>query len=226
MKILALAALMLGWSAHAAGPMAVSVGDPIDGRLTLLETQDAGQTWTTIPGPKVVDGEYGFAASGSGIVYGKNGRCLIATGGARARVLTSVDHGKTWQESLTKVRQGNASSGFFSIAEHLGGSAVAVGGDYKNPQQTASNYAFRSNISGDWTVGDSLLPHKACVKFLTATRVLCVGRTGIALSEDAGRTWQAISDESFYTFDVDSSNGDIYLAGANGRMAHLRLPKK
>jgi photosystem II stability/assembly factor-like uncharacterized protein len=44
----------------------IAFGDPIDGRLLILRTSDAGESWTEAPleqRPRVQDGQAGFAAS-------------------------------------------------------------------------------------------------------------------------------------------------------------------
>ena len=53
------------------GRHAVLYGDPVGGRLDIYLTSDGGETWKPLPErqrPKLEEGEYGFAASGSGIV--------------------------------------------------------------------------------------------------------------------------------------------------------------
>lgn len=199
------------------------IGDPIDGQLFLLKATVSGEMWRRIPGPKMADGEYGFAASGTGIVA--TGACVatVATGAAAARVLMTDDSGETWKSVNSRVRHGNQSSGIFSVAVHPSGAAIAVGGDYMSPEADTNTYAWREGADTEWRVGSSKLPHKACVRFLDRRRVLCSGRTGIAFSADSGRTWKQISNESFYTFVVDPKFDRILLAGANGRIGILKL---
>lgn len=198
------------------------IGDPIDGQLFLLKASDYGQKWKRIPGPKMADGEYGFAASGTGVVTLGHYSATVATGAAAARVLTTNDAGKTWMSADSHVRRGNQSSGIFSIAVHSTGAAVAVGGDYMSPDIDTKTYAWRATADSAWQTGSSKLPHKACVRFLTSRHVVCVGRTGVAISRDAGRTWKHVSDESFYAMAVDQMTDRIVLAGADGRIGILK----
>ena len=198
------------------------IGDPIDGQLFLLKAADSGQKWSRVPGPKMAAGEYGFAASGTGIVTSGSSSAVVATGAAAARVLTTNDSGRTWKSAKSHVRYGNQSSGIFSIATGPEGMAIVVGGDYKSPETDSATYAWRETSDSDWNVGKSRLPHKACVKILDSRHAVCVGRTGIALSRDSGRTWQQVSDESFYTMAVDQMTDRIVLAGADGRIGILK----
>lgn len=196
------------------------IGDPIDGRLFLLSTTDHGATWQRVDGPAMDEGEYGFAASGTGVVTRADGRAWVATGAASCRVLTTADYGRTWQAAACDVRHGTEGSGIFSVAVS-GQTAIVVGGDYLKPDEAANNCAISDDGGATWQAVDCQMPHKACVRFV-GDDILTVGRTGIMLSRDAGQTWQTVSTESFYTFDV-AADGTVYLAGAKGRVARLRL---
>ena len=92
-------------------------GDPIDGRLELLVTVDGGESWTKLPFiscPKVSEGEYAFAASGSQITS-KGSSIWIGTGGSNASVFKSNDFGSSWNSIPTNMIQGKPSQGIFSI---------------------------------------------------------------------------------------------------------------
>ena len=50
------------------GEHGIAFGDPIDGRMTLIKTDDGGNTWHDVPfeeRPEVPDGVHAFAASGT-----------------------------------------------------------------------------------------------------------------------------------------------------------------
>ena len=50
------------------GEHGIAFGDPIDGRMTLIKTDDGGDTWHDIPfeeRPEVPQGVHAFAASGT-----------------------------------------------------------------------------------------------------------------------------------------------------------------
>ena len=115
------------------------LGDPIDGRFTILTTDDGGANWkpSSPEGmPPALAGEGAFAASGT---------CLVVEGrrtpgsepeeGQVSRVFRSTDRGRTWTAHDTPILAGNASSGIFSLAFRDPNHGVAVGGDYKQPDR-------------------------------------------------------------------------------------------
>jgi photosystem II stability/assembly factor-like uncharacterized protein len=206
----------------------VLAGDPIEGRLTVFTTQNGGADWVSMDGPVVAAEEYGFAASGTGVVLDSDGRIGIITGGSRCRFHRfDVSIGR-WTSTDIGIRSGNASSGAFSVA-FLDSLGIAVGGDYKRPQQAERNLARTHDAGASWEVYSGEMPHKACVLGLSESLWLACGRTGIAVSTDAGITWQQLQDESFYTMatqqDADRAAGHhvVWLAGAEGRVGRLRL---
>lgn len=201
-------------------------GDPINGRLDMYRTTDGGATWEQVPKtqrPRLKEGEYGFAASGTGIVM-REGNIWIATGGSVARVHHSADSGKTWSAIDTPVRSGNESSGIFSIDFIDSERAVVVGGDYKLPELDRNNVARSIDGGKSWVpLPQCRMPHKACVRFLGDGRLLTCGRTGVAFSSDHGQTWQVITTDSYFTLAVDRDTGSGFLAGSNGRVARFEL---
>ena len=93
------------------GKRGVAFGDPVGGRLALARTTDGGRTWTEVPErnrPQVLEGEGGFAASGTAITA-REGTVWIGTGaGPRARVLRSTDAGATWTAHETGTMVGSS----------------------------------------------------------------------------------------------------------------------
>ncbi len=100
----------------------VAFGDPLNGRLLMIETNDGGTTWTELATrrrPPVGQQEGGFAASGTCLTVGEQGRVWIGLGGApapgeptNARVVYSHDAGKTWRTADTPLPR-SASAGVF-----------------------------------------------------------------------------------------------------------------
>jgi len=213
-----------GLAFHPNGRRGVLFGDPIAGRLDLYHTRDGGLTWARASAPQrpaLQKGEYGFAASGTGVVL--HGRHIwIATGGSLARVLHSPDDGLSWTARDTGIRSGNDSSGIFSIAVIDDRTLVAVGGDYARPERDTGNVARTIDRGQTWTPLPAVrMPHKACVRSLGQDRLLTCGRTGVAFSADAGSTWQPLTQDGYFTLAVHRRSGTGFLAGADGRVARF-----
>jgi photosystem II stability/assembly factor-like uncharacterized protein len=201
-------------------------GDPLRGRLDLYRTADSGKTWEPVDEskrPKLTEGEYGFAASGSGAaMVGSN--IWIATGGSVARLHRSSDSGQTWSVANVPMRSGNPSSGVFSIAVTDKQHIVAVGGDYLKPDESVQNVAASPDGGKTWLKLSSVnMPHKACVKWLGDGRFLTCGRTGVALSSDGGRNWSTLSKDSWYVCSFDAKSQSGFLAGKDGRLARFKI---
>jgi photosystem II stability/assembly factor-like uncharacterized protein len=207
----------------------VLFGDPINGRIDLYRTRDAGQTWQRVAEarrPELQKGEYAFAASGTGVVLiGKN--IWIATGGSTARIHHSPDDGHTWNVYDTPIRSGNESSGIFSVEFLDANNGVAIGGDYLKPSLDSKNVATSIDGGKTWKLSPAvLMPHKACVRSLGHNRLLTCGRTGVAFSANGGQAWTTVSPAGYFTLAVDRQSGTGFLAGKDGRIARFELSKK
>lgn len=204
-------------------------GDPVAGKLFIMTTSDGGKTWRRVSPdvlPPVREGEYGFAASGSGIaVYGKK-HVWICTGGSAARVFYSTDKGRTWQAAETPVISGKASTGIFSLAFRDTQNGIVVGGDYQKPQQARATVARTTDGGKTWELvehADSVT-FRSCVAYApnAGTHFLVtIGSHGASYSADDGLSWQAIDGPGFHTFSFGGSMQAGWAAGANGRVAKL-----
>ena len=204
--------------------------DPVEGRFLVLKTDDGGRNWQEIDPaafPAPIEGEAGFAASGSNIAVGPDGLAWIGTGGATARVLRSADYGQSWQKAAAPLNQGLNSTGIFSIAFRDAHHGVAAGGDYQAPENLEGTLAWSADGGATWTPADGPPPsgHRAAVVFLphpTPTWI-AVGRGGSDLSRNGGRTWERFSETGFYTLSV-APDGTAWAAGSDGRVARLEWP--
>jgi photosystem II stability/assembly factor-like uncharacterized protein len=212
----------------------IVIGDPINGRLFILTTSDGGKNWQPLSvenSPIVISGEYGFAASGTGIaVHGKN-RVWIATGGAAARVFYSQDRGKTWNVANTPIVSGNQSSGIFSIAFRDELHGIVVGGDYQQPNAANGNIANTNDGGKTWTpiANPASMEFQSCVAYVPQSSwlmLMSVGTSGSNYSLDGGQTWRKFSSDSYNTLSFAASTNSGWAAGADGRIAKCVLAKK
>jgi photosystem II stability/assembly factor-like uncharacterized protein len=213
----------------------LAVGDPMDGRFLVLRTDDGGIRWNQLDAtssPSAVTGEAAFAASGTAVAVGSNGRAWIATGGATepgatARVFRSTDYGRTWRVSATPIPAGSASTGIFSIAFRDARNGVAVGGDYAHPDSRRPNVAITADGGVTWQLADSarITDYLSSVAYSggDGQGLVAVGTQGTFLSQDGGRTWIR-HDSLSYNAIVPLRSGFLIAVGDSGRTAVVAGP--
>ncbi|HLF85332.1 MAG TPA: hypothetical protein VI837_14255 [Blastocatellia bacterium] len=215
------------WDARAG----IAMSDPVDGRFTLIKTTDGGATWKELPrenSPQAIEGDGGFAASGTCIaVQGKKNVWFGSGGAATARVFRSTDGGNTWKGAATPITAGNASSGIFSIAFKDARNGVIVGGDYRKENETGDNVATTTDGGATWTLAKGPRPSgfRSAVAYVPGTRgpmLVAAGPSGSDYSVDNGASWVSLGSMGFHavTFaGVDAGWG----VGEGGRIAKPSL---
>lgn len=168
-------------------------GDPINGRMFLMETRDGGKTWSEIPfadRPQLVEGEAAFAASGTTIRTLPNGHVYIATGGVKSRLWHSRDYGHHWEVFETPIIQGKPSQGIFSIAFGDSLHGVIVGGDYTHPDSTTRNCFLTSDGGKTWIAPVSFpRGYRSCVEYIGHGFFFATGTNGTEIGVEGGRQW-------------------------------------
>ena len=204
------------------------VGDAVNGRMTMLRTEDGGASWKPAAPekmPAALEGEGAYAASGTAVAVGRNGRAWFATGGgASARVFRSTDWGVTWQVSATPMRHDGAGSGIFSIAfwDELHG--VVVGGKYSVPTESADNIAFTEDGGATWKAPSGQRPagYRSAVMAAANGKILIVtGTTGTEISRDGGATWKSMVESGYHALSVAGET--VWASGNNGVAARFRV---
>lgn len=196
----------------------LALGDPIDGRLMVLRSQDHGRSWNLAPQserPVTLEGEYAFAASGSCLDCGPDNMAWIVTGGAAARVLRSPDRGTSWIPNSAPLITQSAGAGGFSIAFRDARHGVVVGGDYEQPDRARLTAGWTADGGRTWTaVPEDRGPrgYRSCVTVLADGSFLAVGPNGSDRSTDGGRSWEPCSTEGWHT-----ASGTA-VAGSGGRL--------
>lgn len=199
----------------------IAMGDPIDGCLSVLITDNGGNTWKKLPCnllPEVESGEAAFAASNSNIsLY--NNHVWIATGGKQARVFHSSNKGKDWEVFETPILQGKAMTGIYSIDFFDDKTGIIFGGDWDKKEFNEGNKAITNDGGKTWNLlSNGKGPgYRSSVKFVPGTKgndIIAVGSPGISYSDDQGETWLELSKEGFYA--IEFVNDSIaFASGAN-----------
>jgi photosystem II stability/assembly factor-like uncharacterized protein len=197
----------------------ILLGDPVNGRFTILVTSD-GVAWTTVEGPKSEKGEAAFAASGTALIVRGTRDAWFATGGdGGGRIFHSEDAGKTWTAVRTPLKASSDGSGIFSVAPSAA-RMIAVGGNYMKPEESQSNIAISEE--GKWIVPPSRpRGYRSAVAYLPARKAwIVVGTSGSDISFDDGHAWHGFDDGGFNSVSV-TADGAVWAVGPDGRIAKL-----
>jgi len=202
--------------------------DPVDGQFVILRT-DNGTTWervnpANIPPP--LPGEAAFAASGTSVAVAGRTHGWIATGGGReARVLRTVDRGRTWQVSSAGIPAG-PSAGFFGIAFADERRGIAVAGDYTIPR-SAGDVTMVTNDGGITWKRAARWPSMGITGGVVAVRgasrptFAAVGAYGTAFTTDFGATWTHGDTLTLYAVDF-AARDTGWAVGPRGRIVNFK----
>jgi photosystem II stability/assembly factor-like uncharacterized protein len=194
----------------------IIIGDPIDDKPFIIRTLDGGETWQRIEKdklPTVLEGEASFAASGTCIATKPNGSAWLNT---QSRVFFTPDKGETWQVYQTPFKQG-LTSGIFGLHFWDEKQGIAVGGDYKNDKEKASNVAITHDAGKTWAFLANTQPEglKESSWMLPNKNLLVVGTSGTSLLDK--NEWKAIDVESFHA--ISCFKDACWAIGGKGNLA-------
>ncbi|MFC2168383.1 S8 family serine peptidase [Acidobacteriota bacterium] len=211
----------------------IAVSDPIDGKFFLIRTFNAGESWEEIPPenrPPALDGEAGFAASGTCLTVQEDGRVWFGTGGAAARIHRSIDWGNSWSVHETSLLSGLPSQGIFSIAFKDKDNGIIVGGDYRSPENRNQCMAVTEDGGRNWTgiQKHESRGYRSSVMFVpgTPSAYIALGRGGSDITIDDGKNWDPLDNDGYFCLSVEKSGRVGWAAGADGRIAKLILLKQ
>ena len=203
----------------------VVFGDPLDGRLFVLVTTDAGTTWRRVAGdrlPAVKTGEAAFAASGTSITAQGREIWIGTGGGPIARVFHSPDGGATWHAFDTPAK-GGTSKGIFGLAFGDGGTGVAVGGDYQQRAASSENLLLTVDGGRTWRIvaHEGLAGIQYGVAFAGGRAFIATGPPGSAISPDGGASWSRLDGPGYNSVSCAGTMSSCWAAGTQGRIARL-----
>ncbi len=203
----------------------LAMSDPVEGRFVLIRTDDGGATWKPIPPeriPLALQGEGGFAASGTCLVtQGKNNVWLGSGGAAKARIYRSTDRGQSWTVHETPILAGIASAGIFSIAFKDNRNGLIVGGNYSQPNEVGKTVASTNDGGKTWQLLENKLPFRSGVVVVNG-KWITVGTSGSDVSNDNGASWQKIDSENYNAVSFTKS-GVGWAAGPKGHIAKFSI---
>ena len=204
------------------GVHGLAMSDPVDGKFRIARTEDGGLTWAVVPRkgmPKAVEGEFGFAASGTCLVTAGEKHAYFASGGGASRIFFSKDWGTTWKVKKSPIPAAEA-GGVFSLAFKDAKQGLAVGGDFTDPDNGERMSAYGARLS--WTRGGDLGGDRSGVAWLPGKKpvAVAVGPTGSDVTHDGGKTWKAFDDGSFDAV-MCAADGTCWASGAEGAVAIL-----
>ncbi|QYJ67915.1 WD40/YVTN/BNR-like repeat-containing protein [Flavobacterium litorale] len=207
----------------------IAMGDPTSDCLSVIITNDGGETWTKISCdvlPKTADGEAAFAASDTNVIV-KEGNIWIVSGGKKSRVFHSTDKGKTWEVYNTPIEQGSAMAGIFSADFYDDTIGFAVGGNYEKQDKNLGNKILTTDGGKSWQlVGEGVgFGYASCVQFVPnseGNELVTAGPSGVYYSYDRGNTWKKIHDDTLLHTLRFVDNTTIIAAGQN-KIIRLQL---
>lgn len=199
-------------------------GDPINGRMLLLTTDDGGSTWKDVASAPILnEGEACFAASGTAIRCYKKNKVTIVTGGKVSQLLVSDDKGENWRFMEVPMIQGQSTTGTFSVAFKNEKEGAIVGGDYQKDLWVKNHVFYTKNGGKNWH--SPIKPtggFRECVEYIAKNTLIAIGPGGADISYDGGAQWQLLSDEKGFHVLRKSRKGKLIMCAGNGKISVLR----
>lgn len=207
----------------------VVFGDEVGGKLQILITANGGNSWRLVDPdglPAALEGEGGFAASGTCVITGSDGRGWIGTGnGPESRVLLTTDYGNTWQAVTTPIASGTG-KGVASVAFRDDRTGAVLGGPLGEPDAVTDNVAITRDGGRTWKTAGR--PTFAGAVFGAAfspaphSTLIAVGPKGASASSDLGATWTPVDTASYWGVGF-APTGNGWMVGPRGRITRLTV---
>lgn len=211
--------------------MGVAYGDSFDGYPFILRTVDGGASWARVLPenlPEALEGEGGFASSGTCITTASGGRAWVGTGnGPSARVLLTEDYGQSWKAMVSPLISGE-SAGITSIDFTEEGLGFITGGNLGMMKEYTDNCAISKDNGLTWKLTSTpatkgALYGTSVVSLKDQTGLFVCGPNGIDYSFDSGKTWQNLDTANYWVVHVDSGRSMGWAAGKNGRLIRINI---
>lgn len=207
----------------------IAYSDPINGMHFILVSGISGKMWIAPPTENLIpalEGEAGFAASGSNIAFTPSKRAFIGLGGSKGRMLVGEHPYKDWFAIETPIFQGGSTRGIYSINFKDNFFGVAVGGDYTLPDTSmVENSIYTTDGGITWQNPETPLSgYRSCVTYCKpANLFIAVGTNGIDVSDDNGKNWQKINDLNLNVIQFVKNSNIGYLLGNKGQIYKIEV---
>jgi photosystem II stability/assembly factor-like uncharacterized protein len=122
-----------------------------------------------------------------------------------------------WVKSPVPLASGNESSGVFSLAFRDKDHGIAVGGDYKKPDESTGTAAYTSDGGKTWTAA-AKPPHgyRSAVAWDAADKAwIAAGTNGSDVSFDDGKSWSYLDSRKWNALSLP------WVVGPEGRIGKL-----
>jgi photosystem II stability/assembly factor-like uncharacterized protein len=209
------------WRGHRNG---IGMSDPVGGRFRIIRTHDSGHTWHVVSDrgmPPAMNGEFGFAASGTCIVTAGRSTAYLASGGSAARVFRTRDRGRTWQVTDSRIPPVPNAGGVFSLAFKGPRVGIAVGGDFLKPKRPAVS-SRTTRFGRVFVARGRTLGYRSGVAWVSPRLPLAVavGPTGTDGTPDAGAHWYHLDDTPFDSVQC-TADWSCWASGPHGAVARV-----
>ncbi len=197
----------------------IVIGDPINGKMFIARTFDAGNSWQSLPEaymPAVDSGEACFASSGTNIRKLNKAEAVFITGGKRSRVFIRD------QKIEMPIIQGKESTGANSIAVKNKKTFIVVGGDFNTKDSSYKNCFITKDAGKTWIIPE-IPPHgyRSCIEFIEKKTWVSCGLNGVDYSKDDGKTFTWISKDGYHVCRKAKKGKSVFFAGGGGRIGKL-----
>lgn len=206
----------------------IAMGDPTESCLSIVLTNDGGNSWHKLNCNKILElfeGEAAFAASNTNIAVIKNNAWLV-TGGEKARVFHSNNFGKNWKVYDTPIIQGGKMTGIYCVDFYDENKGIIMGGNWENKSDSNAAKAITNDGGKTWELiaNKSIPGYISCVQYVPNTQgkeIVAVSTEGIFFSNDNGKSWIKLSSEGYFSLRFINKH-TAWLSG-NNKIAKMNL---
>ena len=216
----------------------IAIGDPIDGRIQLIECYKGGEKWRKYKrdytNEVIYESESIFASSNSNVSLHSWYTIRFGTGGKYARLIEfsrEHDFHPRHHSYNTPITQGEKMTGIFSLDFFDDSLGVIAGGNYEKTDTSIVSLAVTYNGGKNWKVMKGTKPFfGSCVQFKSADAFFVTGHDGTFMCNHKSGKISEIKDESgsqlkFHTLRFSPSGKTVWFAGDKGRIAFINFAK-